>query len=120
MSDTATEFGVLVFEADLLVAADAEGNVKISGASDDAGAFLLAIQADDLQRVREMYAAGESDEKMKSLRGREPLGQEIANRAAQVARRAIGAGVVTYSKREGRWVLDPLRIRNKLFGMPGF
>ena len=118
--ETTTKFEASVFRGDLRVVTDAEGNVEIPGARDEAAAFLHSVQSDDLRQVREMYAAGERDETEKALRGKAPLGQEIANRSAQVIRRVIESGVVSYSDRQGQWVLNSLKLRNMLFRMPSF
>lgn len=117
MNNVAAVFDVPVFRSDLRVMANEEGDVEFRGASDDAVAFLMVIQSDDLEGVRRMYA--EDPDQMKMLRGRVSLGQEIADRVAQVTRRAIESGIVIYSNRDKQWVLDALRVRNSLFGMPG-
>lgn len=114
MSDAMSDFEVPVFRSDLRVTADEDGDVEIHGASDDAVALLMAIQQDDLRAVREMYAK-DLDLETPQMRGRRPMGEEIANRVAQITRRAVEAGMVTYSPKDEMWILNELKVRNALF-----
>lgn len=113
MSDTATMFEAPVLKTDLRVRATAGGEALVDGVGPYAVDFLMAVQADDLARVREYWA--KAPETMKPYE----LGQEIASRVAHVARQMVKAGLLVYSAEEGLWVLDALKVRNTLFGMPG-